>query len=148
MQVQAPSRKNEVNWNTLIVPAGFLVTIGTMLVGFGEFRASTAETMRNLDALEEDVTAWRAGHMEYHRERSTDVQTNFARLDERVKAVEALAATVATQEHRIRTLEAGADAMIKNMSGLTASVNTMSGDIRVIREGVVRLERSREGPQQ
>ena len=143
-KMKLPIRENKVNWNTVISAAGFAIMIAVYAVSFGEFRAGVSETNRNLEDLEANVQQWRTSHMDYHRERATQLDSSTARMDERVNATERRLQDMATLTHRVTVLEQGAASLTKSVADLNSAMSVISGDIRVIRESLLRLERSSE----
>lgn len=138
--MQMPAYENKINWNTYISLAGFIFLIGANLIGFGEFRARVGELDRKILTLEENVVTWRVSHMDYHRERATEIATTNNRFDSRISTIESRLQELNTLVFRVQTLEAGAASLTRSIGDLTAAISTLTGDIRVIREGIDKLE--------
>ena len=139
--MKMPERENKVNWNTAISAAGFAIVIAVYLVSFGEFRAQVFESNRNLENLTNNVEEWRVAHLDYHRERATELNSANARVEQRITGLENRIQEVATLTHRVTVVEQGAASLTKSVAELTSAMSTISGDIRVIRESILRLER-------
>lgn len=143
--MKMPERENKINWNTALSAAGFAVVIGVYLISFGEFRAQVFESNRNLENLTTNVEAWRVTHLDYHRERATELNSLNARTDQRIQSLENRMQDLATLTHRVTVVEQGAASLTKSVAELTSAMSTISGDIRVIRESILRLERENAG---
>ena len=137
-----PERENKVNWNTAISLGGFAIVVAVYLVSFGEFRAQVFESNRNIAALTQNVEEWRVAHMQYHRDRSADLNALNARTDQRLKTIEDRMQELSTLSYRVTVVEQGAASLTKSVAELTSAMSVISGDIRVIRESILRLERA------
>lgn len=143
--MKMPERENKVNWNTAISAAGFAIMILIYAVSFGEFRASVSESAKSLSSLQANVEGWRDTHMEYHRERASELNATMTRIGQRIDALENRMQDLATLTHRVTVVEQGAASLTKSVAELTTAMAAISGDIRVIRESILRLERESGG---
>ena len=132
-----PTFENKTNWNTWISLGGLIVTLSLGLIGYGKFTQSVSD-------LDRRFNAWTDDHERFHAQRQVDTTADRARLDERIKSIEAEARSLENIRYRLTVQEQGATNLARTVDELRQAIAQQNSDIRLIREIVTRLD---PGPQ-
>ena len=126
MQMHRPAFKYEINVTTILALAMFVITIGGIVMQHGRF------TQR--------VDQWISAHEELHKSRLADTTASYARMDERMKAMEAESRSLENIRYRLTVQEQGATSLARTVDELRQAIAQQNSDIRLIREIVTRLD--------
>ena len=129
--------ENKTNWNTWISLGGLIVTLALGLIGYGKFTQSVGD-------LDRRFNAWTDDHEQFHAQRQVDTTADRARMDERIKSIEAEARSLENIRYRLTVQEQGATNLARTVDELRQAIAQQNSDIRLIREIVTRLD---PGPQ-
>ena len=132
-----PTFENKTNWNTWISLGGLIVTLSLGLIGYGKFTQSVSD-------LDRRFNAWTDDHEQFHAQRQVDTTADRARMDERIKSIEAEARSLENIRYRLTVQEQGATNLARTVDELRQAIAQQNSDIRLIREIVTRLD---PGPQ-
>lgn len=132
--MRLPSKgKFEWNLNTVLQ----LITLCGMVYGGIYIWINTA---RDIDELQK----WKVNHEQYHKERLVEVKATEARIDERIKSVEAdvrkLNATADNISYRITANEQAVSNTSQTVSKIQDTLAQLGGDMRVVKEILQRIE--------
>lgn len=131
--MQAPTRKNEVNINTLILLAGFAATaIGWGMI-WGRFTG-------DVSAMAQKYDTYIVNHDQLHKERLAIVTGVEARTDQRITTIELTMRKMENFEYRLTVQEQGSQTLARSVEELKNAVNSQGADLRVIREILTRLD--------
>lgn len=125
-----PTWKNEINITTVIALAMFVIAVGGIVLQHGRF------TQR--------VEQWIGAHEDLHKNRLAESTASNARLDERIKAVEAETRSLDNLRYRMTVQEQERAADSKIQEDTRKELSQLTSDIRLIREILTRLD---PGPQ-
>lgn len=119
----APTVKNEINLSTLGLAVGLLVSLGGLFYQTVSFKTS-------MEAAVADTDEWRA------------------RADQRIDALEGVAAKYDQLAYRVTLQEQGSATLSKALDDLRVTISAQGADLRVIREILTRIDQSGpRGPQ-
>ncbi|WP_143413017.1 hypothetical protein [Haematobacter missouriensis] len=125
-----PTWKNEINITAILALLMFAITVGGVVLQHGRF------TQR--------VEQWIASHEDLHKQRLADLTASSARLDERIKSVEAESRSIDNLRYRMTVQEQERAADSKAQEDTRKELSQLTSDIRLIREILTRLD---PGPQ-
>lgn len=111
-----PPIKKDWNINTVISGVGFVITLATMAIGYGQFTERMEQGQREFAAYK-------------------------LATDTRIVALEGLSRQMDSLGFRMSAAETTNSAITRSLDDLQAAVATQSGDIRVMREILQRIER-------
>lgn len=131
--IPKPTFKYEFNLTTIVAVVGLVGTVVSMTNQFSRMGS-------RVEVLEVSAANWRAEHMNFHRDRATEVASNNARLDERLRAVEGSIKTIDNMSYRLTVQEQGTTSLSAAVAELRQTITNVTGDIRLIREIVTRIE--------
>ncbi len=128
-----PTVKRELNTNTLIQVAGFLIVVGGLIWSAAQQQAGVGELQRKYDN-------WIAAHENLHKERQATVTGDTARLDTRLTALETATREMENIKYRVTVLEQGSLNLTRSVEELKTAVNGQAADIRVMLEILRRMD--------
>lgn len=129
-----PMFKYEINLTTITVAVGLAAMLWDASGRYVTLENQVAK-------LTTEAANWRDGHLQYHRERATDVSTQAARVDERIKQLETQNRTIDNLSYRMTVQEQGTTSLANAVNELRQTLNALSGDVRITREIVTRIDK-------
>lgn len=115
-EMHIPPIKKDWNINTVISGVGFVITLATMAIGYGQFTERMEQGQREFAAYK-------------------------LTTDTRIIALEGLGRQMDSLGFRMSAAETTNSAIARGLDELQSAVATQSGDLRVVREILQRIER-------
>lgn len=111
-----PPIKRDWNINTIISGVGFVITLATMAIGYGQFTERMEQGQREFAAYK-------------------------LATDTRIVALEGMSRQMDSLGFRMSAAESTNATITKSLADLQAAVATQSGDLKVVREILQRIDR-------